>query len=81
MTIHDAIYETMSELGAALMQVSPSDDPIIVEHIRRAYDVLREAYRAHQRSLSAAAIDAAASIAFDNITTRQSAKEVINARA
>lgn len=80
MTLSDAAYEAMGELGAALIQVNPSDDPIIVEHLRRAHATLQSAYREHQRAQRTAAIDAAASIAFDNITARQAAKETSHAR-
>ncbi|MCK7474042.1 MAG: hypothetical protein MZV49_12125 [Rhodopseudomonas palustris] len=48
--------------------------------MRRAHATLQSAYREHQRAQRTAAIDAAASIAFDNITARQAAEETSHAR-
>ena len=41
----NAIIEACGELGAALIQQSPSDDFIIIGHIKRAAECLRDALK------------------------------------
>lgn len=40
----DQILDAMSELGAAISQSVSQDDQIIMDHVRRAHDVLRTLY-------------------------------------
>ena len=39
------LLEIMSHLGAALIQQSPSDDQIIMGHVREANDIATRLYR------------------------------------
>ena len=43
--LRNAIIEACGELGAALIQQSPSDDTIIMSHIRSAVECLRRALK------------------------------------
>lgn len=43
--LRSAILEACGELGAALIQQSPSDDAIIMSHIREALECLRRALK------------------------------------
>ncbi|RYH67984.1 MAG: hypothetical protein EON54_03225 [Alcaligenaceae bacterium] len=40
-----AVLEIVGHLGAALIQAAPSDDPIIIEHIRAAHGLALNLYR------------------------------------
>ena len=57
----DRIEEAMGELGAALVQVLPTDDQIIVEHIRRAHNLISIEWR-ERRSATQAAADTATAL-------------------
>lgn len=41
----DPLYEAMSHLGAALSQSIPSDDHIIMEHVREAHALIQSEWR------------------------------------
>jgi hypothetical protein len=41
----DAVLEIVGHLGAALIAAAPSDDPIIIEHIRAAHGLALDLYR------------------------------------
>ena len=41
----NAIYEAMSHLGAALIQTIPSDDQIIMDHVKQAHAILECEWR------------------------------------
>ena len=45
MTPSQSIEEAMSHLGAALMQTVPTDDQIIMEHVRAAHSLLKDVHR------------------------------------
>jgi hypothetical protein len=41
----DDVLEIVGHLGAALIQAAPSDDPMIIEHIRAAHGLALDLYR------------------------------------
>lgn len=45
-TPHD-LEEAVGHLGAAISQSASTDDQIIMEHVRAAHALLRDAFRAH----------------------------------
>jgi hypothetical protein len=46
----DRILEAMGELGAAITQSSPTDDQIIMDHVRRAHALIEQEWRDRQES-------------------------------
>lgn len=44
------IEEAIGHLGAAMAQQSPSDDKIIMDHVRAAHDLLRRARAAFSKA-------------------------------
>lgn len=50
----EMLLEIIGHLGAAKMQTLPSDDQIIAEHIRSAYDLALMLHRADRRHVHVA---------------------------
>ena len=53
----EPLLEVIGHLGAALIQTVPSDDPIIIEHIRTAHRIALELYRDSSATISHERID------------------------
>ena len=61
MIVQHAIEEALAHLGAALMQTVPSDDQIIMDHVKAAHAILTVIIRA-QRNMPPADPDTEARI-------------------
>ncbi len=48
----DRILEAMGELGAALVQSVPTDDQIIMDHVRRAHALIEQEWHDRQEGAS-----------------------------
>jgi len=45
--LRQALLEIAGELGAALVQQSPTDDKIIMDHVREAHDIAKRALKSN----------------------------------
>ncbi|SFM29777.1 hypothetical protein SAMN03159423_0488 [Bradyrhizobium sp. NFR13] len=48
----ETLLEIVAQLGAALIQLKPSDDPVIVDHVRAAHRLALDLYGRSQGSSS-----------------------------
>lgn len=62
----NALEEAIAHLGAALLQQAPSDDKIIMDHVRDAHTILQVVTRTQRMIAAAEPIDLPASYPFSN---------------